>query len=529
MPVFQSPGRSVVYSANAMAATSHPMASRLALEVLARGGNAIDAAVSAAVLLGISEPMMCGLGGDGFALIRKAGEPGFTAINGSGRSPAALDAERLRAGGMSTIDLGSAHAVSVPGAIDMFDQLLADHGNMKWADCLAPVIKSFEQGIVVSPRTACDWAAFSHRLQGDARRYYLDQDKAFKEGQLFNAPQQAEVLRRISAQGRAGFYEGEVAQDMVDSLNAMGGLHTMDDFAATRSDYVTPISTDYRGHQLFELPPNGQGVTALLILNILRRFDLGKLDPSGAQRTHLEAEATKLAYEARNRFVADPQHSELRLEHLMSDQTADELAALIDPKRAIHDVSATTETVHKDTVYLTVIDEQRNAVSLIYSIFHSFGVGLASNRFGILFQNRGAGFNLTAGHANELMPRKRPLHTLIPGLLTQADRYVMPFGVMGGAYQAAGHARFVTNLVDYNMGLQQAMDMPRGFADLLTGELSLESGYSDAVANELMAMGHKVTRPEIGIGGSQAIRLDLKSNLLAGASDPRKDGCALGY
>lgn len=529
MPVFQSPGRSVVYAANAMAATSHPMASRLALEILRRGGNAFDAAVGAAILLGAGEPMMCGLGGDAFVLFRKGGSEQFQAMNGSGRSPAKLDAQRLRDEGLQGIDLNSVHAVSVPGAIDMFDRLLADHGAMSWADCLAPVIESFEQGIVVSPRTACDWRGHGGRLQGDARRFFLAGDQPCAEGTLFRLPEQAEVLRRIAREGRAGFYEGEVAQDMVDSLQGLGGLHTLDDFAATACDYVEPIGTDYHGHQLLELPPNGQGATALLIANILRRFDLTSLDPLGVQRTHLEAEATRLAYEARNRLIGDPLHNDLRLAHMLSDQTADALAALIDPKRAMADVSASTEAVHKDTIYLTVVDEQRNAVSLIYSIFHPFGSGLASGKFGILFQNRGAGFNLTAGHVNELKGRKRPLHTLIPGMLHRPGEYLMPFGVMGGAYQAAGHARFVTNLVDYGMNLQQAMDAPRGFADLLSGELSLEAGYSDAVAGELAAMGHRVVRPEVGIGGSQAIRIDLASNLLAGASDPRKDGCALGY
>ena len=529
MPVFQSPGRSIVYAANAMAATSHPMASRMALEVLKRGGNAIDAAVSAAILLGAGEPMMCGLGGDGFALIKKAGQDQPIAMNGSGRSPAALEASRLRSDGMQTIELDSPHAVSVPGAIDMFDRLLSDHGNLSWADCLAPIIASFEQGLVVSPRTACDWAAFGYRLQGDARNFFLNGTDAFREGELFALPGQAEVLRRIAAEGRGGFYEGEVARDMVDSLNAMGGVHTMDDFAQTRADYVEPIDTDYRGHRLIELPPNGQGATALLILNILRRFELAGLEPNGAMRMHLEAEATKLAYEARNRFIADPEHSRLRLDHLLSEQTADALAALINPDKAIDDVSFATEAVHKDTIYLTVVDEQGNAVSLIYSIFHPFGSGLASKRFGILFQNRGAGFNLHAGHPNELQPRKRPLHTLIPGMLTQPGQYLMPFGVMGGAYQAAGHARFVTNLVDYGMDMQQAMDRPRGFADLAAGELSLESGYAETVVAELAAKGHRVTRPEIGIGGSQAIRIDLNSGLLSGASDPRKDGCALGF
>jgi len=379
MPVFQSPGRSIVYAANAMAATSHPMASRLALEVLKRGGNAIDAAVSAAVLLGVGEPMMCGLGGDGFGLIRKSGQQDLIAINGSGKSPAKLDAAQLRAQGMESIDLGSPHSVSVPGGIDMFDRLLSDHGQLGWSECLAPVIEYFEQGVVVSPRTACDWTAFGHRLQGDAKHFFLNGGKPFTEGERFGAKGQAAVLRRIAAEGRRGFYEGEVAQDMVDSLNAMGAMHSLEDFAQTRADYVEPIMTNYHGHELFELPPNGQGATALLILNILKRFELSKLPPDSAMRMHLEAEATKLAYEARNRFVADPEHSTLRLEHLLSDKTADALAALIDPDRAIADVSFTTEAVHKDTIYLTVVDEQRTAVSLIYSIFHPFGSGLASN------------------------------------------------------------------------------------------------------------------------------------------------------
>ncbi len=529
MSSFQSPGRSVVYAGRAMAATSHPLASRLALDVLSRGGNAVDAAVSAAVFLGLGEPMMTGLGGDGFALLHKAGPFAPIAINGSGRSPAALDAQRLRDAGASTIDLHSPHAITVPGAVDMFDRLLADHGAMGWADCLAPVIEYFDKGVVVAPRTARDWADYADLLHGDGRRYFLHGDRALRLGEFFRAPGQAEVLRRIAREGRAGFYEGEVAADMVASLNALGGLHTLDDFAATRCDYVTPISTNYRGHELFELPPNGQGATALLILNILQRFDIGRLDPFGVQRTHLEAEATRLAYEARNRFVGDPQHGEIRLAHMLSDQTADALAALISPERAMVNVAERTEAIHKDTVYLTVVDEQRNAISLIYSIFHPFGSGYASNRFGILFQNRGAGFNLTRGHVNELAGRKRPMHTLIPGMIGRVGEYLLPFGVMGGAYQAAGHARFVSNLVDFGMDLQQAMDGPRSFADLALGELVLESGYSDAVAADLAARGHRITRPPVGIGGSQAIRLDLGSNVLSGASDPRKDGCALGY
>ena len=267
---------------------------------------------------------------------------------------------------------------------------------------------------------------------------------------LFRAPGQAEVLRRIAREGRAGFYEGEVAQDMIDSLRAMGGVHTRDDLAATTCTYGDPIRSAYRGLDLFEHAPNGTGAVASLILNILQHFDMASLDPLGPERAHLEAEATKLAYDARNRFIGDPDHT-TRLAHMLAPETAARLAALIDPGRVLPDVAPLTEAVHRDTVYVTVVDRDRMAVSLIYSIFHGFGSGLASDKFGILFQNRGAGFTLAAGHPNELAGGKRPMHTIIPAMLGESGRITMPFGVMGGAYQPVGHARLLSNLRDHGM------------------------------------------------------------------------------
>jgi len=528
MPIFQGPGRSLVFAEQAMAATSHPLASRTANQILDNGGNAVDAAVSAAVVLGLCEPMMTGLGGDLFALYWPAGADKPVALNASGRAPDASDAQALRAQGHQTIPTESAHSVSIPGAIDGFDRLITDHGNLNLAQCLAPAIHYARAGVPVAPRTCADWHAHQGRLSGTARKFFLHNDKAPVLGSLFKAPGQAEVLEAIARDGRAGFYEGPVAQDMVDSLNALGGVHTMQDFAATACDYVEPISTNYRGHELIELPPNVQGTTALMMANILSRFDIDKLDPFGAERVHIECEAAKLAYDARDRFVADPQKATVDVDRLLSDKVADQLAALIDPKRVIENAFDASAAVHKDTVYLTVVDKDRNAISLIYSIFHAFGSGLASDRYGILFQNRGAGLNLKQGHPNELAGGKRPMHTLIPGMLRQPDEYLMPFGVMGGQYQAAGHARFVSNVVDFDMDIQAAMDAPRSFPEPGSGQLTLESGYGDAVAAQLASIGHKVFRPEIGIGGSQAIRIDWKTQMLSGASDPRKDGCALG-
>ncbi len=494
MRKFYGPGRSLVYSQEAMAATSHPLASRVALQVLAEGGNAIDAAVSAALLLGFCEPMMTGLGGDLFALVQLPGQADPIALNASGRSPAALTADRLREEGAQRIPLESAHAVSVPGAVDGFDRLLKDHGRFDLARCLGPAIHYAETGIPVSPRSARDWQGFAHRLSGRARETLLADGCAFREGEVFRQPGQAQAMRLLAERGRAAFYEGEIAEDMVRSLQALGGLHTMDDFAATACEYVEPMRVEYRGHELIELPPNGQGATALLMARLMACFNLGDLDPLGAERAHLEAEIAKIAYDARDRFIADPGFGPLAIERMLADETVDALAALIDPGRAITHVHERTSAVHRDTVYLCVVDRDRMAVSFIYSIFHPFGSGLCSDRFGINFQNRGAGLNLVAGHPNELAPRKRPMHTLIPGMLRKAGEYLMPFGVMGGQYQAAGHARFVSNLVDFGMDPQSAMDAPRSFPEPDTGDLTVEWGYADAVVARLGEIGHRVVR-----------------------------------
>ena len=276
---------------------------------------------------------------------------------------------------------------------------------------------------------------------------------------------------------------------------------------------------------MVEHPPNGQGATAILLLNILKHFDVANMDPFGAERVHIEAEATKLAYDARNRFIADPDHMS-KAERFLDPELAAKLAALIDPKRAMPAAAPLTEAIHKDTVYITVVDRDQMAVSLIYSIFHSFGSGIASEKYGILLQNRGAGFTLDLGHPNELAGGKRPMHTIIPGMLTENDRVMMPFGVMGGAYQPTGHARFVSNLRDFGLELQESINAPRAFFD--GSVLKLERGYPDKVAKQLSEIGHTIEVPETPLGGAQAIRI-RKDGILEGASDPRKDGCALGY
>jgi gamma-glutamyltranspeptidase/glutathione hydrolase len=477
------------------------------------------------VILGLAEPAMTGIGGDCFALISPAGSDEVIAVNGSGRAPAAADAANLRAAGHDVVPPRSAHAVTIPGAIDAFCTMSENWGRLGLADSLAPAIRYMEDGIPVAPRVAWDWSEHHGDLQGHGVKHYTKGGQPYRLGEIFALPGNAEVLRRIANEGRDGFYTGEVAEDMLAALNAAGGLHTAEDFAATRTTIGEPIGGFYKGRELLEHPPNGQGVTAILLLNILSHFDIASMDPFGAERTHIEAEAAKLAYDARNRFLSDADHM-ARLDHLMAPETAARLAALIDPKRAMASPAEVSETVHKETIYITVVDKDRMAVSLIYSVFNDFGSGIASDKFGVLFQNRGAGFTLAEGHPNEMKGGKRPMHTIIPGILRDNGRVTMPFGVMGGQYQPNGHARVITNMTDFGMDPQAALDAPRSFAE--KGQLKLERGYSDAVRAELAGLGHDVVTADGPIGGAQAILIH-ENGVLEGASDPRKDGCAIGY
>ncbi|MGB1235463.1 MAG: gamma-glutamyltransferase [Planktomarina sp.] len=523
---FHQNGRSAVYATEGMCATSHPLAAGVAIDVLKQGGNAVDAAIAAGVLLGLCEPQMTGIGGDMFALIQEKPGADVVALNASGRAPASLDAAELRDAGMANVPTYGVQAVTIPGAIDGFCALSDKYGKMDMAQTLAPAIHYATAGVPVAPRVALDWALAEDKVQGSAKNLYLNNGKALTEGQVFRSPGQARVLQAIATKGRAGFYEGEVAQDFVDSLNALGGRHTLDDFANNAPTWDTPISSDYRGIKVLEHPPNGHGATANLMLNMMKEFDWASMNALGAERVHIEAEVAKLAYDTRNRIVGDMDYT-TRLAHMLDPATAKSLAALVDPKRAIKSATVITESIHNDTIYITVVDKNRMSVSLIYSIFHSFGSGLASEKFGVLFQNRGAGFTLEAGHPNELKGGKRPMHTIIPGMIARADGCIkMPFGVMGGGYQPNGHARFVSNMVDYGMDAQAAIDAPRSFAD---GDmLKLEKGYGDDVRADLSERGHKITTPPEPIGGAQAI-LIREDGVLKGASDPRKDGCALGY
>jgi len=526
-----------------MCATSHPLAAEIAVGVMRQGGNAVDAAVTAALALGMLEPAMTGIGGDAFALVWKEGEARPRGLNGSGRAPFSLDAETLRAQGLTVVPQESAHAVTIPGAIDAFDTLLSECGTYGWDRALAPSIALARGGHPVAQRAAADWAEEAPFLKDAMARHFLvNGTRAPAMGEVFAYPALAEALEIIAREGRAGFYEGALAEDMVASLDALGGRHTMADFVATKSTWVEPVSGFYRGMELIELPPNGQGVAAILMARILEGFELDELDPNGPERAHIEAEAARMAYDARDRLVADPDTpgAAERLAHLLSDDVVRALQDRIDPMAArsdllegvadLHQLGAAIGadgSEHRDTIYITVVDEERTMVSLIYSVFHGFGSRIASKRYGINFQSRGAGFSLTEGHPNELKGGKRPMHTIIPGMLARDGKPYASFGVMGGPYQANGHARLVSNLVDYGMDPQAAMDAPRSFYNGET--LAVERGYPRSTLDLLGAMGHDARISVGAIGGGQIIVLDPETGCLIGGSDPRKDGCALGF
>jgi len=523
---FLSGRRPSTFARKAMIATSHPLSTAAGLEILDRGGNAVDAAIAAVAVQCVVDPLMTGLGGDCFALYAPA-DGQVKALNGSGRAPAAATVAALKAAGLETeIPQGSAHSVTVPGAVSAWCRLHGDHGSIPLAQLFERAIDYAQNGYPVTPRVAQDWAEAAEFIGRDAHAaaVFLPRGRAPRAGEHHAQPLLADRLREIAADGAAGFYKGQTAAHMVAHLQSLGGLQTEQDFAegCDGADWVTPISASYRGYDIHECPPNGQGLAALLILRILEGFDMAAL--SEADRIHVHAEATKLAYHHRDELIGDPAHCEGLVERLLSDKAVAALRARIDMTRALLP-ALWDEPEHKDTIYLCVVDDRGNALSFINSIFHGFGSGRLDPRTGILFQSRGASFRLIEGHPNAIGPRKRPMHTIIPGMVTQAGRVVMPFGVMGGQYQAAGHAAFLSGVIDRGLGLQEAIDQPRSFA--FGGRLDLERTIPAETRDDLQARGHTLRVVDSPMGGAQAIRIG--SDLLEGGSDSRKDGMALGH
>jgi gamma-glutamyltranspeptidase/glutathione hydrolase len=509
-----------------MAATSHPQSTLAAINVLQAGGNAVDAAIAAVAVQCVVEPLSTGLGGDCFAVYCPKGRDPI-ALNGSGRAPSGVNLSDIVAElSEENIPPFSAHSVTVPGAIDAWCRLLADHGTMSLHQVLRPAIECAEQGFCVSPRVGTVWSIFSDvlRKHDRARSHYLPGDKAPAIGSVVHHPALGATLRRIADQGREGFYSGPVAKELVDILQKLGGRHSLKDFDTYRSVYQAPISANYRGYDVVECAPNAQGVTALMILRILDGFTLASKQYSNADRIHLFAEATKAAYRARDAYLSDPETRSPNEPPFLSDAVIDHLRSKISLSSASAGV-AWDIPEHRDTVCLSVVDRDLNAISFINSLFGPFGSGIYAPESGILLHNRGSGFSLIEGHPNVIGAGKRPLHTLIPGMLMKNDRAIMPFGVMGGHYQAAGHAHVLSHMLDLEMDAQTATDAPRTFA--FDGQLTLEPIVDHNVDADLIARGHNVVRSPRPLGGCQAVWIDHDRGILIGASDSRKDGMAL--
>lgn len=523
---FHRPGRSAVIATDGMAATSHPLATQAALEVLRAGGTAADAAVTAAAVLCVVEPHMTGIGGDCFCLMAEPDKPVW-GYNGCGRAAAKATTEALLESGETSIASQSIHSVTVPGSIEAWGAILEAHGRFTLERALQPAIRYAELGFAVAPRVGHDWALNVDRISGDpgASKHYLINGQAPAIGTVVRLPALARTLRTIAQQGPRAFYEGPIAQDMVSTIAARGSFMTSEDFASHRGDVVEPISTRYRDVDVVEIPPNGQGIAALVLLNILENFDLKQYDPLSAERFHIQLEAARMAYAIRDTHIADPAFMRVSSGALLDKAFARRLAAHIDlAKRA---KLPTAPTPGSDTVYLTVVDRDRRACSLINSLYAGFGAGIATEKTGIMLTNRGACFRVEPGHPNTIGPGKRPMHTIIPALQMRDNRCEMAFGVMGGDYQPMGQAQVMVNVQDYGMDIQSALDAPRVFYE---GENTvIERGVPDDVVRGLRARGHHTVVTPLPLGGGQGICIDWKGGVLIGGSDPRKDGCALGY
>ncbi len=524
---FQLPGRSPVMAMNGMAATHNPHAARVAIEVLQSGGAAIDAAVAAAAVLAVMEPNQTGIGGDCFVVMSKGGSDEIIAYNGSGRSPLALKASAFEASD-GRLDETSPHAVTIPGAIDAWTRLVADHGRKEMKELLAPAIRFARNGFPVHPTVAVEWAEEEARLKRDpsTARILLPKGRALRSGEVFRNPGLAEALELVATRGRDGFYKGPLAQDIVSYLRSLGGVHTLEDFELVSGEYVKPVSTRYRGTDVWQVPPNNQGVTALLMLNILEGFDLGSLPPLSAERLHLEIEAGRLAFRDRDAFVCDAAFAGFPMQEFLSKDYAARLRAELRLDRVMDNLPPPLMR-KSDTVYVSVVDCDRNCVSLINSVYLAFGSQRVSPAYGIVLHNRGVGFSLNPAHPNAIGPSKRPLHTIMPGLATREGRPWLNFGVVGGDYQPFGQVHVLTGIQDFGMDSQEALDQPRIFYK--DGDSVVERGVPTDTVNELKNLGHRTKEALVPLGGGQVIEIDWRQGVLIGGSDPRMDGCALGY
>lgn len=532
--------RSEVIAQHGIAATSHPLATQVALDILKKGGTAIDAAIAANACLGLMEPTGCGIGGDLYAIVWDSKTSKLHGLNASGRSPKSLTANVFAQKGLTSIPPYGPLPVSVPGAVDGWDQLHKKFGRLPLSALLEPAIKYAEQGFPVTELIAFYMAAGARNLSKyeGFSEVYMPGGKTPAKGEIFRNPALASTYRKIATGGRDAFYKGDIARTIADYMKKQGGYLSYEDLATHTSTWVEPVSVNYRGYDIWELPPNGQGIAALQMLNILEQYDIASMGFGSAEYIHVFTEAKKLAFEDRAMYYADMDFAQVPVKQLISKEYAIERSKLINPSRA---AKAYDPGILKtpETIYLTVADGEGNIISLIQSNYRGMGSGMTPPGLGFVLQDRGEMFSLNPNHANSYQPGKRPFHTIIPCFITREGKPWVSFGVMGGAMQPQGHAQIVVNLIDFGMGLQEAGDAPRiqhegsseptGEKMVNGGDLYLESGIDYEQIRKLVLKGHRVGYNVGGYGGYQAIMWDDKNKVYLGASESRKDGQASGY
>ena len=532
--------RSEVISQNGMVATSHPLASQIGVDILQNGGNAIDAAIAANAALGLMEPTGNGIGGDLFAIVWIENEKKLYGLNASGRSPEGLSLEYFKENDFKSIPAYGPLPVSVPGCVDGWFELHEKFGKIKMRDILSPTIKYAEDGFPVSELVSYYMKSASNNFKeypNFKETYYIN-DSTPKKGQIFKNPDLAKTLRVIAKKGKEGFYEGEVANSIANFIQDQGGFLSYDDLKNHKSEWIDPVSTNYRGYDVWELPPNGQGIAALQILNLLEAYDIKSMGFGSAEYIHHFVEAKKIAFADRAKYYADMDFNKIPVEYLISKEYADIRREEISSENAAKRVLP-GNIENGDTIYLTTADSDGNMVSLIQSNYRGMGSGMIPTGLGFMLQDRGELFSLDQNHFNVYAPKKRPFHTIIPAFITKDGKPFVSFGLMGGAMQPQGHAQIVINIVDFDMNLQEAGDAPRirhqsdqqptGGNMTDGGELALESGFDYKQVRELMKKGHKIIYDLGSFGGYQAIMIDYINKVYYGASESRKDGNAIGY
>jgi gamma-glutamyltranspeptidase/glutathione hydrolase len=531
-----------VFAEHGMAATSHPLATDIALEILKQGGSAVDAAIAANAALGLMEPTGCGIGGDLFAIVWDPDAESLSGLNASGRSPRSLTLEYFKEQGLEQIPPRGPLPVSVPGTVDGWYALHEQFGRLSMARNLAPAIRYAREGFPLTEVIAQYWALNAEALEDypGFAEVFMPGGRTPRKGEIFRNPRLADTYEKIAKGGRDAFYKGEIARRIAAYMKEQGGFLAYGDLAAHKSEWVDPVSADYRGYTVWELPPNGQGIAALQILNILEGYDIAAMGLDSAEYVHTFVEAKKLAFEDRASYYADPAFVDVPVEYLVSQRYADARRKLIDPAKASLELPAGDDSLRAgDTIYLTVADESGMMVSLIQSNYRGMGSGMTPGGLGFILQDRGELFSLDPAHPNVYAPGKRPFHTIIPAFVTRDRKPWLSFGVMGGGMQPQGHAQILVNLVDFGMNLQEAGDAPRirhdGSSEP-TGEVMsdggtvyLESGFGDATRAGLEKRGHRLAPGDGGFGGYQAIRRDHEHGVYVGASESRKDGHAAGY